>query len=122
VSTVEWRLVMMSKSLLSRFSVPLLTFLLTFAPMLVAARAAEDPRKITVVSFGLFGDQGVFRSEATGAAEIVSSRFGGGPVVVRFNTKTGGGATVEGLAATLHPSHPQMAGGENVGPLLVSRH
>ncbi|MGB0055573.1 MAG: hypothetical protein WBQ20_02210, partial [Methyloceanibacter sp.] len=29
--------------------------------------AAENPRKMTVVSFGLFGDEGVFRREATGA-------------------------------------------------------
>jgi hypothetical protein len=62
---------------------------------------AEGLRKVTVVSFGLFGDQGVFRREATGAAQIVGSRFGHGSVVVRFNTKTGGGATIKSLAATL---------------------
>ena len=43
---------------------------------------------MTVVSFGLFGDEGVFRSEATGAARIVANRFGGDPVVVKYNTKT----------------------------------
>ena len=67
-----------------------------------AVHAAEDLRKVTVVSLGLFGDQGVFRREATGAAQIVGSRFGHRSVVVRFNTKRGGGATVEALAATLN--------------------
>ena len=47
--------------------------------------------KVSVVSFGLFGDQGVFRSEATGAAEVVAGRFGGGPINVlsaRLNLET----------------------------------
>ena len=46
--------------------------------MRAPVHAAEDLRKVTVVSFGLFGDQGVFRREATGAAQIVGSRFGHG--------------------------------------------
>jgi hypothetical protein len=54
-----------------------------------------------VVSFGLFGDQGVFRSEATGAAQIVASRFGNGPVDVKFNSKKGGAATVDALSKSL---------------------
>src|SRR6516225_8860922 len=84
-----------------RLCAPIIALSLTFAPLFAAAHAAENARKVTVVSFGLYGDQGVFRSEATGAAQIVASRFGGGPVVVRFNTKTGGTATIETLAATL---------------------
>jgi hypothetical protein len=50
-------------------SVPLMASFLIFAPVF-AVHAAEDPRKVTVVSFGLFGDQGVFRSESTGAAKL----------------------------------------------------
>ena len=73
-------------SLVSRLRVPIIALSLTFAPLFAAGHAADNARKVTVVSFGLFGDQGVFRSEATGAAQIVASRFGGGPVVVRFNT------------------------------------
>jgi len=61
--------------------------MMTFAPLDTGAQAAETPRKLAVISFGLFGDQGVFRSEATGAAQIVSNRFGGDPVTVKFNTK-----------------------------------
>jgi len=50
---------------------------------------------------GLFGDQGVFRNEATGAAQVVAGRFGGAPINVQYNSKKGGGATIEGLAMSL---------------------
>ena len=113
---------MISKSLASRFATPLVTFFLTFAPMLSAAHAAEDLRKMAVVSFGLFGDQSVFRSEATGAAQIVESRFGGDPVIVKFNTKTGGGATVETLAATLQATARKMHGDSDVLFLILTSH
>ena len=44
-------------------------FFLTLSPMFAAEHAAaEELRKVTVVSFGLFGHQGVFRREATSAA------------------------------------------------------
>ena len=92
---------MTSESSVSRLSAPLIVLFMTFAALHSPVHAAEDLRKVTVVSFGLFGDQGVFRREATGAAQIVGSRFGQGSAVVRFNTKKGGGATVETLAATL---------------------
>jgi hypothetical protein len=76
--------------IISRLCAPLVALLLVFAPVFAAAHAAEHHRRVTVVSFGLFGPQGVFRREATAAAQIVASRFGADPVVVRFNTKTGG--------------------------------
>src|SRR5262249_42618553 len=81
---------------------------LAFAPPSAPAHAAENARKVTVVSFGLYGDQGVFRSEATGAAQVVASRFGGAPIVVRFTTKTGGNATVEPPEATLQAETKKM--------------
>ena len=77
----------MFKSLLAWLKAPFMALFLAFAPLFVPTQATEDLRKVTVVSFGLFGDQGVFRSEATGAAEIVANRFGGDLVVVKFNTK-----------------------------------
>jgi hypothetical protein len=52
------------------------------AATVATVHAAEDPRKITVVSFGLFGDERVFQREAIGAAQIVANRFGGDPVTV----------------------------------------
>ncbi len=90
---------MTSESSVSRLIAPLIALFVTLAAMHAPVHAAEDFRKVTVVSFGLLGDQGVFRREATGAAPIVGSRFGQGSVVVRFNTKKGGGATVGALAA-----------------------
>jgi hypothetical protein len=112
----------MSKFLVSQLCMPLVAFLLAFAPMLSAPCAAEGLRKVTVVSFGLFGDQGVFRSEATGAAQIVARRFGGDPVVVRFNTKTSGVATVEGLAATLQAATKEMNGESDILFLILTSH
>jgi hypothetical protein len=103
-------------------SASLTAFFLTFAPMFAAVQAAEDLRKVTVVSFGLFGGQGVFQSEATGAAQIVASRFGGGPAVVKFNTKKGGGATVEALAATLQGAAKTMDAERDILFLILTSH
>ena len=113
---------MASKSLVSRLGGPLAVIFLAFAPMFAAVCAAEGPHKVTVVSFGLFGDQDVFRSEATGAAHIVASRFGGDPVIVKFNTKTGGGATIEALAATLQAAAKGMNGESDILFLILTSH
>ena len=83
---------------ISRIGAPLIALVLIVAPSVPTVHAVEDTRKVSVVSFGLFGDQGVFRSEATGAARVVASRFGGAPINVQYNSKKGGGATIEGLA------------------------
>src|SRR5882724_512857 len=94
----ETRFVMMSKTLISlvtRLGAPLIAFVLTVVPSVLPAHAVEDARKVSVVSFGLFGDQSVFRSEATVAAKIVADRFGHGPVDVQYNSKKGGKATIE---------------------------
>jgi hypothetical protein len=58
-------------------------FVVTVAPSVSPVHAAEDARKVSVVSFGLFGDQGVFRSEATSVAQVVADRFGSGPKLFR---------------------------------------
>jgi hypothetical protein len=122
VAIVERRFVMRTKSLVSRLAAPFMAFFLAFAPMSVAVGAAEDVRKVTVVSFGLFGGQGVFRSEATAAARIVANRFGGDPVVVKFNTKTGGSATVGSLAATLQAVAKTMNGESDILFLILTSH
>jgi len=78
------------------------TLLIAFLALVTATAAApaEGVRKTAVVSFGLSGEQDVFRSEATGAASILASRFGADPVIVRFNTRKNGDATVEALPGT----------------------
>jgi hypothetical protein len=110
------------ESSVTRLSMPIIVFFLAFAPMLATGYAAENPRKIAVVSFGLFGDQGVFRREATGAAQIVANRFGGDPVAVKFNTKTGGSATVETLATTLQAEAKKMNGESDIMFLILTSH
>ncbi len=110
------------KSLVRRLSAPLIFFLLTLASTVATVHAAENPRKMTVVSFGLFGDEGVFRREAAGAAQIVANRFGGDPVVVKYNTKTGGSATVETLATTLQAEAKKMNGESDILFLILTSH
>ena len=113
---------MSSESLLSRLMAPLIAFCLMSAITYAPAHAAEGLHKVTVVSFGLFGDQGVFRREATGAAQIIESRFGHGSVVVRFNTKTGGGATIKSLAATLQAEAKKMDRDSDILVLFLTSH
>ena len=118
----ERRFVVTFGSLAGRLGVPIIALSLAFAPPFAPAHAAENARKVTVVSFGLYGDQGVFRSEATGAAQVVASRFGGAPIVVRFNTKTGGNATIETLAATLQAEAKKMNGESDILFVILTSH
>src|SRR5262249_7476515 len=91
----------MSKQWLRRLHTALFALALALVPLGTGVNAADDLHKVAVVSFGLFGDQRVFQSEATGAAQIVASRFGADPTIVKFNNKKGGDATTASLAATL---------------------
>ena len=75
----ETRFAMTFKSWTSRLAAPLLALVLAIAPSGSPVYAVEGVRKVSVVSFGLFGDQGVFKREATGAAQVVAGRFGSGP-------------------------------------------
>ena len=77
---------------------------------------------MSVVSFGLFGDQGVFRNEATGAAQVVAGRFGRGPINVQYNSKKGGGATIHGLAMALQAAAKGMDAENDVLFLILTSH
>ena len=92
---------MTSKSWISRLGAPLIAVVLTVVPSGSPVHAVEGARKVSVVSFGLFGDQGVFRSEATGAAQVVADRFGSGPINVQYNSKKSGAATIETLTMSM---------------------
>jgi Peptidase C13 family len=106
----------------SRLGAPLLAFALTVALSVSPVCAVEDARKVSVVSFGLFGDQGVFRSEATGAAQVVAGRFGSGPINVQYNSKKGGGATIEGLAMSLQVAANGMNADNDILFLILTSH
>jgi len=106
-----------------RLSAIVIAVCLTIAGLLIGdAQPAEAPRKVAVVSFGLFGDQDVFQNEATGAAQIVASRFGGNPVVVQFNTKKGGAATIEGLDTTLQATAEKLNRDRDLLFLILTSH
>jgi hypothetical protein len=111
-----------SKSWICRLSALLIALVLAVAPLVSPMHAVEDARKVSVVSFGLFGDQRVFRSEATGAAQIVADRFGGGPVNVQYNSKKGGGATIEALASSLQAAAQAMDAEIDVLFLILTSH
>jgi hypothetical protein len=115
---------MTSKGLvLGRVNAIVIAVCLAIAAWLIAdGRAAESARKLAVVSFGLFGDQDVFQNEATGAAQIVASRFGGNPVVTQFNTKKGGTATIEGLDTTLQATAEKLNRDRDVLFLILTSH
>jgi hypothetical protein len=55
----ETRFAMTSKSWVSRLGAPLFALVLTVAPSVSTAYAVEDARKVSVVSFGLFGGRGI---------------------------------------------------------------
>ena len=113
---------MMSKSSISRLGAPLIALVLTVAPTGSPVHAVEGARKVSVVSFGLFGDQGVFRSEAAGAAQVVAGRFGSGPINVQYNSKKGGSATIETLAMSLQAAANGMDAENDVLFLILTSH
>jgi hypothetical protein len=88
----------------------------------VSLVCAEEAAKIGVVSFGLFGDQGVFRYEATGAAQVVAERFATGPIDVRYNSRKGGSATIEGLARSLREAARGLDAERDVLFLILTSH
>jgi hypothetical protein len=100
----------------------LVALVLALAPQVLRVHAGEDAGKVGVVSFGLFGDQGVFRSEATGAAQVVAGRFETGPIHVRFNSTMGGGATIEALARTLRTAASGLDAEKDVLFLILTSH
>src|SRR5215475_3108369 len=105
-----------------RLLVPLIAFILIIGPSVCAVRATEEARKLGLVSFGLFGDQGVFRAEATGAAQVVARRFETGAVDVRYNSKKGGSATIEALAKSLRVAADHLDAEKDVLFLILTSH
>jgi len=99
----------------------LIAFLFVVA-LVSPVHCVENARKVSVVSFGLFGDQGVFRREAIGAAEVVAGRFGSGPVSVQYNSKKGGGATIEALAESLRKAAIGLDAENDVLFLFLTSH
>jgi len=113
---------MPSGSWIRRLAAPLVTVALAIAASVSPLRAVEDARKVGVVSFGLFGDQGVFRAEATGAAQVVAGRFETGPIDVQYNSRKGGSATIEALARSLKVAANRLDAEKDVLFLILTSH
>jgi Peptidase C13 family len=109
-------------SLGARLGLPLIALVLIVGQSVSPAHAIEELRKTSVVSFGLFGDQSVFQSEAAGAAKIIADRFGGGPVDVQYNSKKGGKATIETLATSLQTAANGMDAENDILFLILTTH
>jgi Peptidase C13 family len=116
------RFVVTSKSWISQLSAPLIVIVLAVGWFASPLHAVENARKVSVVSFGLFGDQGVFQSEASGAAQVVADRFGGGPVNVQYNSRKGGGATIEALTTSLQAAAQGMDAESDILFLILTSH
>ncbi|MCP3401925.1 MULTISPECIES: C13 family peptidase [unclassified Bradyrhizobium] len=113
---------MTSRSSIRRFGAPLVAFFLTIWPLVPPVHAIEGAGKVGVVSFGLYGDQGVFRSEATGAAQVVAGRFETGPINVEYNSKKGGSATIEALTKSLQTAASRLDPEKDVLFLILTSH
>ncbi len=98
----------------------LVAFLLLALPS--ASHCVEFKPKIVVAAFGLYGDQGVFESEAKGAARIVADRFGGSPVIVRANTKRREDANLEMVEAALQSASKAMDIENDILFLILTSH
>jgi len=116
------RFTMTYKSWIRWVGAALIALVLTVMPSVSPVHSVEDIRKVSVTSFGLFGDQGVFRNEATGAPQVVAGRFGSGPVNVQYNSKKGGGATIEALAMSLQVAANGMDAENDVLFLILTSH
>jgi Peptidase C13 family len=100
----------------------LVALILIIGPSASPACAFDDARKFGVVAFGLFGDQDVFRAEATGAAQVVASRFDTGAIDVQYNSKKGGSATIDGLGRSLQIAANHLNAERDVLFLILTSH
>lgn len=107
----------------SRRALALLALLpIAAMPLAASAPAAAAPAKAAVVSLALWSDP-VFRSEAEGAAKVLAGRYGrGGPVVVRFNTRSAMVNGPEGIAAALKRAARGVDPARDVLILLLTTH
>ena len=79
--------------------------------------------RVHIISFGLWGAQSVFQSEASGAARILAQRFGP-PVstVVKANTKRSAAATEQSLSAALAAVSKRIDAANDVLMVVLTSH
>ncbi len=87
--------------------------------------AQQRPGKVDVyvLSFGLWGPQSVFESEAKGAARVLEAQLDAkGRSIVRFNTKRRAGATPETLLAAATTAGQVLDPAEDIVVLVLTSH
>src|ERR671920_1263995 len=78
---------------------------------------------IYILSFGLWGPQSVFESEAKGAARILEQQIGSkGRSIVQFNTKRRAGATPQSLVAAAEAAGRTLDPAEDIVVLVLTSH
>ena len=78
---------------------------------------------IYILSFGLWGPQSVFESEAKGAARVLEARLGSkGRTIVRFNTKSRSDATPASLYAAARAAGQSLDPAEDLVVLVLTSH
>ena len=78
---------------------------------------------IYILSFGLWGPQSVFESEAKGAARVLETQLGSkGRTIVRFNTKRRSDATPASLRAAAQATGQALDPTEDVVILVLTSH
>src|SRR5215207_9477147 len=87
------------------------------------ARSRDGNRELYIVSFGLFGPESVFASEAEKAAQILRERLQpDAQLLVRFNHKRGGIATSATLAKALRSAGQAMDPAKDILVVFLTSH
>jgi hypothetical protein len=87
------------------------------------ARSRDGNRELYIVSFGLFGPESVFASEAEKAAQILRERLQpDAQLLVRFNHKRGGIATSATLAKALRSAGQTMDPAKDILVVFLTSH
>lgn len=96
---------------------------LVAAVLLGPASAEAGVRtRVGVVALALWSDQGVFRSEATHAARLLSLRYGGGPMVVRSNSRQSFAAGPKGMLVAIHQAEKGLDPARDVLVVMMTSH
>jgi Peptidase C13 family len=113
----------MDTTIIGKLIKKLLTGVLAPALLLACASvSAGASPNVTVLSFGLFGAQSVFESEAKGAADIVAHQLEANAVVVRANTKRQADVTIASIDDALQSSAEGMDRENDLLFLILTSH
>ena len=96
--------------------------LLVALPLGRGPDAAGARPRVGVVALALWSDQGVFRSEATRAARLLSLRYGGGPTVVRSNSRQSFAAGPKGMLTAIRQAEKGLDPGRDVLVVVLTSH